>query len=1021
MNTRESQSSKQSILRDSESFQINTRESQYTTNSSPIVNQIIPRTSNFYVTSVDEAINSMSCSDSAIKILQLNIRGICDINKFHLLCAYIGRFKFPLDAIILSEVKLTSSHPIDVYSIVGYSQISCLRNDRKGGGIIVFLRSSLHVIESFTCSNQFEKIRATIETDNTKICLLAYYRAPGTDVKLFLEDLEKEFSSNNNKTILAGDLNINSRCLSVRHHPEDNLSCQYEELLSSYNFKVTNNMPTRLASMRNIDHLAVNFHDTREIQNVTIETDPAFTDHNMVLTSIKELGNSSRVQGKITKSRIIYEKLGRNFTNVSSQVLQCDNPDVILDIMVKEIQACTEKSSIWSTFRLKHKENIGQWTSEETLTLMREKDRALSKRRKKPSSSKIAERLQNVSKSLLISNRKDVARYIKWKFSSKDSKKMWNCLNSVLGRKKNCDPPLTINHNNVSSSNPDEISNIFNNFFSSCATDVLKTLESSGEPTVETSPLESMKLDPPGIQEIATIIKTMKNNSAPGHDGITPKVIKCLSKELLPLIHHLTSCIFETGLYPVGLKIATITPIFKSGNKSNVDDYRPISVLPILNKIVERIIHRRLQKFCCDHLNLLYSHQFGFRARSNTTVAALELCNMIQRGIDEKKIVSVVFMDLKKAFDIVDHEILLAILEMYGIRGKVLDILRSYLSNRLQMVKIGDSRSSLKPITAGVVQGSCLGPLLYLLFINAIGSLKIHGKLFLFADDSAMVTFHNREDEIQATVKEDMRKVIEFFTKRKILLNSSKTNFMLFTKRQANLPTSVQLTPDVTIFRVCSAKYLGLTINETLRWNDHIQNTTGKVASATGALWKLRRVLPFEAKKLIYNSLIETFFNYMSVIWGMSPATALSNIQVIQNRALRNVYNLDRCSNRVDMYTHKVENHLPIRAISFLNIATYMYQSTHGKILSNIIFEKSSQLGRKGLRNHDKLRPTKARTNCGKLSIETLGPKLFNAIPGSIKNAKHEHAFKWILKCHLRNEKFINSCFTSSFFSFNIS
>jgi hypothetical protein len=952
--------------------------------------------------------------------LQLNIRGICDINKFHLFCAYIGRFTFTPDIIVLSEVKLTSAHPVEIYSIVGFARICCLREDKNGGGVIVFIKNSLHVIENSSCSNQFEKIRLMIEVCGSKICLLAYYRAPSTDAKLFLADLEEEFSSNNCKTILVGDININSQCLNVRCHSEDNVSRQYDELLRSFGFVITNNLPTRLASMKNIDHIAVNFQDTRQIDNFTIETDSNLTDHNIVLTMIKEPIKNSRVQNTISKSKIKYERLKENYIDIKPQAFQSRNPDQVLEAILNALQDSIKKSTTTSTFKLKHFEKIGDWTSERTLALMREKDRVLSKKRKKPNSFKATTRLQAVSSSLILSNRKDIASYIRLKVSSRDPKKMWNCLNSVLGRKKNREPPITINHNDASSSNPDEISNIFNDFFSSCASDILKNLKSSGEPMVENSPHESIKLDPPGNEEIATIIKTMKNSSAPGHDGITPKAIKCLSQEVTPLISHLVSCIFETGHYPVGLKIAVVTPIFKSGNKSNADNYRPISVLPIINKIVERVIHRRLLSFCCDHLKLLYSHQFGFRERSNTANAALELCSMIQKGVDEKKIVSVVFMDLKKAFDIVDHEILLEILEKYGIRGIALDLFRSYLSDRLQIVKVGNSRSTQKAISSGVVQGSCLGPLLYLLFINAIGSLKTHGKLFLFADDSALVTFHSQEDEIQTKIKEDMGKVYDFFASRKILLNSEKTNFMLFTKRKVSLPASIQLSPDVTIFRVPSVKYLGLVINETLRWNDHIQNATGKVASATGALWKLKYILPFDAKKLIYNSLIETSFNYMSIIWGMSPTAALSSIQIIQNRALRNVYNLDRLSNRVDMYTHKVENHLPIRGISLLNIATYMYQATHGKILSNINFETSSQLGRQGLRNMNNLRPVKARTNCGKLSIDSLGPKIFNAIPDNIKTAKHEHAFKWILKCHLRNEKFISSCFNSTFFSFKI-
>jgi hypothetical protein len=175
-------------------------------------------------------------------------------------------------------------------------------------------------------------------------------------------------------------------------------------------------------------------------------------------------------------------------------------------------------------------------------------------------------------------------------------------------------------------------------------------------------------------------------------------------------------------------------------------------------------------------------------------------------------------------------------------------------------------------------------------------------------------------------------------------------------------------------------------------------------------------VLPLHAKKLVYDSLLQSHLNYMSPIWGLAPCEYLTNAQVLQNRALRNVYNLPYRANRADMYTHRVESHLPIRGICLLNIANYVYKSLHGLTVSNIPFKKVNETHSYQLRNANNLRPASKRISFGAKSIETIGPEVFNTIPVVIRESPNQKIFKWTLKCHLRKEKFIASCFNNSFF-----
>lgn len=211
-------------------------------------------------------------------------------------------------------------------------------------------------------------------------------------------------------------------------------------------------------------------------------------------------------------------------------------------------------------------------------------------------------------------------------------------------------------------------------------------------------------------------------------------------------------------------------------------------------------------------------------------------------------------------------------------------------------------------------------------------------------------------------------------------------------------------------------QYLGLTIDEHMRWNGHIVGLEKKLSSANGILWKLRSILPKQAKKLVYDTLFQSHLHFMSIIWGLASCKSLTNIQVIQNRALRNVYGLPRDLNRIKMYTHHVENHLPIRGICFLNTAAYVFNTLHQNTHSNISFIAAASTHQSRLRNSSNLRPAIHKTSYGAKSIESFGAKLYNSIPDDIKKSRHQYAFKWTLKCHLRKEAFVRSCFDPTFF-----
>lgn len=432
---------------------------------------------------------------NAIKIFQLNVRGVSNVNKFNKICGIINVFKCKFDIIILTEVKLKTSFPVQLYNINGFERFTSLRSDQGGGGVIAFVNKDILVEESTSLSAMFEKLKLTLNINSSKLRLIAYYRAPTTsNIKPSLKDLEEEISASDMKTCVMGDININSYTLSVVQSPINNIDCLYEELLNSYGYNVSNILPTRPTSGRTIDHLATNFNNKLIIRNFTVEVDPCVTDHNMVITSIESGTKPIRQEVKITKTRTNYKRLCENFPDVSGEVLQSNDPDVIVKLITEATQAAMKKVTTTSNYVLKHTDKINDWTSEKTIKLILEKDKLLAKHRKKPGSEKIRQELTEVSKQLTKLTKTEYNDYVKRQVSTRDSKKLWKNLNNVLGRGINKTSAITLNVNGNEITDPKETADEFNRFFTTCAADLMRTQNSDDnrEQYVEKQPQESM-------------------------------------------------------------------------------------------------------------------------------------------------------------------------------------------------------------------------------------------------------------------------------------------------------------------------------------------------------------------------------------------------------------------------------------------------------------------------------------------------------------------------------------------------
>ena len=922
----------------------------------------------------------------------------------------------------MSETKLKKKFPYKIYSLPGFHCFACPRERRGGGGILVFITKLMPVEKIELSQVSYERLHLIIHAGELKFRLLAFYRAPeSSNYQEFIDELEIALSSSETKTMIVGDINIGIPNLSVRTQPDEHSSKIYLDLLSSYGYSVTNLHPTRPLSGKTIDHFATNFHNIYSIKNDTIEIDPSLSDHSIIISSIDCETKLPRQRETMTRKKLNTSMLSGNLPAISETLSASKCANQIANQLTSALQLSIERSTTTYYFKVKHSERICEWASAKSLKLLALKDKFLRKRRAKPLSVKIRNDLFIACGKLTDSIKNDYTTYVSQQVSSRDPKKMWRGLNKVMGR-KSVQEIMSIRNpaSNVLESDAYIIATLFNDYFCSCNSTNAQQ-NSTESQFVESSPQKSMGLLPTDVSEVLSIIGSLRNDCASGIDGIGPRVLKCLGSTVAPLIVTLVNVIFSSGVYPTIFKTALVTPIFKGGSQFCLENYRPVSVLPILNKVVEKIFANRLNDFASKN-KILFCRQFGFRKGASTEAAAAELTNSITHALDAKLSVTGVFMDLRKAFDLVDHEILLEVLRKYGVRGCAIQPIISYLSERRQIVKVGASYSEETSISNGVIQGSCLGPLLFLLFINAVGSLPITGEIYLFADDAILLNRHNQNDPDLAReiLIKDMTLIANFFAQRRLILNVSKTNFMLFTTptRPLKIGNKIEISSELIIERVLSAKYLGLVVNETLSWVQHIEAVRKKIAPAAGVLWKLRNVLPLHSRKLVYDALVQSHLSYMITIWGFAPFTALSETQVLQNRSLRNVHHLHPRTSRSTMYMSLVDGRLPLRGMCVLNTATFIHNALSGQNISNLPYARVKDGQDRQLRNANDLRSQTSHSTLGNRAIDVVGPKIYNKVPKTIKSIRPIRSFRRAFQKHLHTEDFITSCFNKSFLEF---
>ena len=582
-----------------------------------------------------------------------------------------------------------------------------------------------------------------------------------------------------------------------------------------------------------------------------------------------------------------------------------------------------------------------------------------------------------------------------------NTKMIWKTLNNILNKKtKKTDLPKQF-ANNMSPNiidDPIEIATKFNDYFVNLGPKLAKNINNTNtafDKYLTESIPNSFFLEAVTEHEVRNEIGKINATKSPGYDGLSAKIIKLVANEISKPITQIFNQTFLTGNIPHQLKIALVTPIHKSNEDNKFDNYRPISVLTCFAKLLEKIMYKRLINFV-EKNNILSEHQYGFRKNRSTELAITEFIDKITKAIDKGQYTIGIFLDLSKAFDTINHTILIKKLEYYGIRGIALKWFQNYLTNRKQIVKYNDITSEAMTITTGVPQGSILGPLLFLLYINDMQNCSKLVSTILFADDTNIFHSHSCLKDLNLIMQDELNKIADWITSNKLSLNTAKTKFILFRSSNKKLKHNITISiNEQPIKQVKNTIFLGVIIDEYLTWNDHIDLLTKKIIKSTGIISKIRHFTNLNTLKLVYYALVYPYLIYGNLIWGNTYKKRLQKLMNIQKKIIR-LMTFKSYTEHSEPLFNKL-NILNIKKINdFLTslfMFRYHYLNNLPKYFTNY-YVTNNKVHDHNTRNASKLHKSYSRTNYVKHSLCNNGVDIWNKLTPDLKNTKSYDIFK---------------------------
>ena len=795
------------------------------------------------------------------------------------------------------------------------------RSNRKGGGLAIY-------VNKHTCGPHDFKIKENLCQCDTpakgeflavelsvkkavhrNFIILCTYRSPSSTPKNYLESLRRKLQilgpQSKKPVILAGDLNID--LLKIEN---DSFAQELSDTMLSHGLSQTISRPTRITSHSAtlIDHIYTN-----SIQHVTSS--------GILLSDLSDhLGTFTKLNFESRRVETNY-RVSADTPLTQFRLCRQENLDHFVELVSHETwQDALDSESAEAMFTkldqtyLKHydeafplktsaprrkneRQNPKPWMMDWLEDAIARKDELFKKFVKNncpETEEPYLNMLKFTQKHCTLAKNRYYTRYFE-QYNS-DSRMQWRMINSLLHRSKKSTGSfrLKLSNGNITSDSKD-IANAFNDWFINIPVTIKEQIQQNSNFDSSHDPLSflgpsnpnSMHFEHIDTTELKDIINSLDSSKATS-DTKTLALKSLVNNELfLQTLSSTINASFEQGIVPAELKVAKVVPIHKSGSRNECSNYRPISLLPTFSKLYERAAHKRLMSFM-EHDGKLYDAQFGFRKQHSCEHALLSAQEHIVKSLDRKQITLLLLIDFSKAFDLVQADIMIRKLENYGIRGTVLEWFASYLTDRFQSVQIHGVPSEKKKLAFGVPQGSILGPLLFLIYVNDLPGIDALVKFIAYADDCNILITGDNAHEVITKFENLISKLSLWVSANGLKLNVSKTNYMIFSN--INNGELDQYCPQMNgqpITRVPVARFLGIMIDEKLSWAVHIEKLNSKMSRNLGILRSLKKTLPKKALLTLYHSFIQSHLNFCSIIWGLGSKNSLKKLFVTQKKAVR--------------------------------------------------------------------------------------------------------------------------------------
>lgn len=922
-----------------------------------------------------------------------------------------------VDILAVSETHLDCTFDDSEVSIEGFS---IYRKDRNGfgGGVAIFIREHFPVKQRHDLMvDGIEAIWLQVQLPHLKPILVGCcYRAPNSNIQ-YLNDLctmMDTTTEENRELYLLGDLNIDwlsDTCSLKNKLWTSSSTCGLSQLMCQ---------PTRISvnqtgvkSSKCIDHIYTNNSD---LCSTPVSVPLGFSDHNFI--AVTRRTKLPKASAKIVQTRsykkFTKESFLREIDNIQwSDVCNVDDAELALKIFMNYFMNVVNRHAPLKKYTVKAKS--APWLDVTLKNLMVLRDEA-KKTAVLSGSHDDMENYRKLRNEVTKTNRAKKKSHYRQKISESgnDGNKLWKVFNEIMGRSRTVHTSF-IEVDGVYLTKPYSISNYFNTFF----VDKVSTLRRNMDTVVTSKSVELIKSNimkdkncdfdfhQVQVESVEKLLSALPVDKSAGTDHLDGKLLKIAAAYISKPVCHIFNRSLISGVWPKNWKEGKILPLPKGKSKIfNGPNCRPISILPVLSKVLEKIVSEQIQEyFNINGLTTMFQH--AYRASHSTSTAMLQMTDSWLAAMDSSMLVGTVMLDFSAAFEVIDHDLLIEKLACYGLKLSAITWLRSYLSSRSQRVYFNGTLSDSKQLDCGVPQGSCLGPLLYSIFTNDLPYAIEQASLTMYADDSTIYYAALTCSELNQVLSSELNIIHNWIIANKLVLNTSKTVCMMFgsNHKLAQDPKLNLLIDSQPILQVKKTKLLGLCLDSALSWSDHITKIVSRMG---GALAVTRKCAPFLKRSMlnqIVRSLVLCHLDYCSGVWSSASKGLIRKLQVAQNKAARLVLGCSSRSNVTRMHESlqwlNVESRLLANVLIFFHKVNQTQTPTF--IFQNITYRSDLHPHSTRAASSRQMILPRPRTNSLKKTFLNRAIGFWNCLPNHLRLITCIASFKKKIKSYLRN------------------